>query len=83
MSFEEVHAVLKAKENEERAEWERVRQQCFYSVIGFTTKISSPQDLFSFPWDAKDKKQVSKASKSEIKEKAKKIEKWLDKKTST
>jgi hypothetical protein len=80
MSFGEIAAIVNANDNRRREEWEKVRQICFYSIAGYTDKVKSPQDLFKLPWDRKNEKKVSKLTKEQAREEAKKIEKWLDKK---
>ena len=78
MSFEEISALIKADDNKRREEWEKTRYQCFYSVISYSDKIKTPQELFTLPWDKQEKK-VSKISPDKAKDKASKLEARLNK----
>lgn len=78
MGFDEVVALLKADGERKRDEWERTRQQCFYSVAPYSDKIKQPKDLFQLPWDVKkEKKQSQKLSKNQLKNRLKQAEKII------
>jgi len=49
-----VEAWTTGKKNEERAEWEQTRMQCFYYVRMHTTDKLDPKDIIRFEWDNKD-----------------------------
>lgn len=53
MSFDEVEAILKENERREKDEWEKIRYQCFYSVVAIAggKTYRKPSDLFQFPWE--------------------------------
>lgn len=58
MSQSEAHALIKADTDRQRADWEQVRLQSFFSVVSQTgtKKIKKPSDLLKFPWEEEEKK---------------------------
>ena len=58
MSQDEVIAIYKAKDKEDRRSWEQVRLQSYYSIVAFrgTEQYKKPEDLFRFSWEKKEKK---------------------------
>jgi hypothetical protein len=79
MSFDEVFSLLKADGEQKKDAWERTRQQCFYSVLPYS-KIKSPDELFTLPWDKKAvKKPVKKLTKKQLENRIKEAERWLKK----
>jgi hypothetical protein len=80
MGADETIAILEADEYRRRDEWERTREQCFYSVAPYNDKIKQASDLFKFPWDNKKKKKQENQTKEQVDRKIKQVKKWLDKK---
>lgn len=73
MSFDEVESLLKENERREKDEWERMRTQCYYSVVAFggSKTLRKPSDLFQFPWE-KPKRETKPLTEAE-KERQKRI----------
>lgn len=83
MSIDEVNCFLKAVNDRRQDEWEKVRYQCFYSVVAQngSKQFKQPSDLFKLPWDiVRSNKPAKKLSKDQFENKAKEAEEWLDKK---
>lgn len=84
MSIDEINCFLKAVNDKRCDEWEKIRYQCFYSVVATngSKQFKQPSDLFKFSWDTPKKsgKPAKKLSKEQFENKAKEAEKWLDKK---
>jgi hypothetical protein len=74
MSLDEVNAIIKAKNEKNRDEWDKVRMLCFYNVVSQNgSKVfKKPSDLFSIPGETKTKKEPKQLSKEELKAKANK-----------
>ncbi len=82
MSVDEISAILRAREEIRKEEWEKVRYQCFYSVIALSGNriYKKPSDLFRFPWEAKKKeKRGRKYTNDEIRRKEKAVQRYLGK----
>ena len=82
MSIDEISAILKTREEIKREEWEKVRFQCFYSVVAIngSNTYKKPSDLFRFPWEARKKrKRGRKYTSEEVKRKEKSVQRYLGK----
>lgn len=80
MSLDEVSSFLKKREQQRIEEWEKIRKLCFYSSQSGISEKEFSIKYFPLPWDKKREKKVSKLTREEAHDKAKKMEKWLDKK---
>lgn len=71
MSQDEVVAVLKANDEVVKREYELARIQWFYTatIMGNKTedgrRIDTPEKLFKFPWDGKNKGEVKVRTREE------------------
>jgi len=68
MSSDEVVALYKAKDENNKEEWEKVRTICYYNYIAMQGNrvIKKPSDLFQFSWEkrtAKGDKLTEEAAK--------------------
>jgi len=63
MSYQELEAIFDTIKHKKRAEWERWRMQCFYSMRLILKEETQPKDLIPLPWD--DEGQPKKKLKSE------------------
>lgn len=81
MSIDEIESILKAREEIRKEEWEKVRFQCFYSVVSVNggKHFKRPGDLFRLPWEKKKKdKKGRKYTADEIKRKERAVEKYIN-----
>lgn len=61
MSNYELDAILEYTNELEKEEWERLRMQCFYSVVPHTTdRKLTPEKVMPFYWDNINKKAGTK-----------------------
>jgi hypothetical protein len=62
MSCDEIVAIYRAKYDHDKLAWEQTRLICFYNVIASngTKTYKKPTDLFSFAWEKKKSKALTK-----------------------
>lgn len=80
MSFDEILIFLKAHEEKEHKEWEKLRWNWFYTVIAQrgNEDYKTPEKLHRFPWEIKEVKKRKPLTKAQIDRKKKQAEKYLN-----
>ena len=81
MSFDEINEIYKAISKRNREDWEKIRIQCFYSLIAFggANKIKKPSDLFKLSDEEPEKKQGKTLTKEQIEKNRAVAEKMINK----
>jgi hypothetical protein len=80
MSFDEINALLKEKNEKDKNRWEHERAGWFFSLVAQGSKAKKPEDIYRFSWEKKAKKQKGKRlNKEQLSIKAQEAKQWLDK----
>lgn len=81
LDMEEFNAIFKAwqdaREEEQRAEWERMRMLASICISPHVKHSPPPSKLLPFPWEKKSKAQQPKISKEDAKKRFEEITKRL------
>jgi hypothetical protein len=72
MSFDEIQAVYKAKDEQFKMSMEQTRLLCFYNVVSMngTKQYKKPADLFALPWEKDKKPRSRRLTEAEVIKKA-------------
>jgi len=75
MSQDELAAMMKAKFEVDKMQWEQTRLICFHSITAMqgNTVFKKPSDLFTFSWDNKEDIKGKTLTKEEFLEAASKL----------
>ena len=75
MSEDEITAIMKARADKNKEEWERVRVTSYWSVVANqgSKSIKKPSDLFKFAWEVDDHKPDRVLTREEMRERFNKV----------